>query len=948
MNPSQQFYGRAAALLIAGCSLTTTLPVFAADEALDGDAKPEEIVVTGSHIARADASSLGPMTTMTAEDIAQAAPTSIGDVLQQMPSVGVSLNSNGTQGTSFGVSSINLRYLGSAEGSGNRTLVLVDGHRWVNAVGGRGFRDFVDLNTIPLGIIDRVEVLKDGASAIYGADAIAGVVNIHTLKELDGIQVALRTGQTSRNDNENYSGYVNWGRRMDRASVLLSVSYNDSKPIRTEDRALTARARAPLTAAPTSPQGLFVLPGLAGNAYFGAPAGFANNAANAITLNSYGGSIGSAAQADDSFHLARLPADDYNTLAQGIYATGPSERAGVYGRFDYELTDSTSAHVTALYNKRKSSQLFAPFPLDLRGSNGFAIPNDQTYNPFGTANGVPLANALGFTTAAFRLQRVPVEVGSRDNRQEVETGRVAAGLEGRLALWGDWSWDVHTSYARNEATFDAINQIDLEHVLLGIGSPATCAATPGCVPLNLFGTLTPAMADYMRYNGHDENEATQFDVTANASRTLLELPGGPLGFAMGVEYRRETATDTPDAFAGTPSAVLPMVSGQPQSPTTSAARSATRGDYDLYETYLEFNAPWLADRPGIYRFETDAAIRYSKYSSFGGEATAKLGVAYEPVRSLLIRGTYSQGFRAPSILELHQGRRQTNFQAVDPCNGGGAGLPGCAGVPTTYNQSAFNSGLISGVTIGNRSLQPETADTFSAGLAFEPQALPGLALTADWFSIEVEDAIAAQTASQILRTCATSGQFCDLVARAPSGEVQQLSQAVVNLSRIEVSGVDASARYRIGTGIGEFEPSIDVAYLERFRSFIPQPDGTTVVDERAGKSDQPRSTFPRWKGQAALRYSFDALNASWKARYIGASDDIPGNAVNGGRIESTFFHDLQLGYDFAELGAKVAFGVDNVFDKQPPASAANNPINFDIYTYDIRGRYYYARVSLKY
>jgi iron complex outermembrane recepter protein len=213
-----------------------------------------EVVVTGSRIQRRDASAVGPLTTLTAEDIALAAPTSAGDLLQALPSVGVSLNSNGTQGTAFGVSSINLRYLGSAEGSGNRTLVLVDGHRWVNAVGGRGFRDFVDLNTIPLGIIERIEVLKDGASAIYGADAIAGVVNIQTRRNVEGLEVNARYGVTDRGDNDNLSGFVNWGRRGESSSLLLSLSYSDTDPVLTSERSLTTRALAPLTAPPTSPR----------------------------------------------------------------------------------------------------------------------------------------------------------------------------------------------------------------------------------------------------------------------------------------------------------------------------------------------------------------------------------------------------------------------------------------------------------------------------------------------------------------------------------------------------------------------------------------------------------------------------------------------------------------------------------------------------------------------
>ena len=201
-----------------------------------------EVVVTGSRIQRRDATAVGPLTTVTSEDLALAAPTSVGDILQALPAVGVSLNSNGSQGTSFGVSAINLRYLGSAEGSGNRTLVLVDGHRFVNAVGGRGFRDFVDLNTIPLGMVDRVEVLKDGASAIYGVDAIAGVVNIQTKRRLEGFEADVRLGVSDEGDADNYSGFVNWGARADRLSTILSASYSKTKPIFTTSRTLTTRA----------------------------------------------------------------------------------------------------------------------------------------------------------------------------------------------------------------------------------------------------------------------------------------------------------------------------------------------------------------------------------------------------------------------------------------------------------------------------------------------------------------------------------------------------------------------------------------------------------------------------------------------------------------------------------------------------------------------------------
>ena len=947
----QSTNGRRTGLIILAATLggATSLAATAQAPAANPDDEVlSEVVVTGSRIQRRDASAVGPLTTLTADDIAFAAPTSAGDLLQALPSVGVSLNSNGTQGTAFGVSSINLRYLGSAEGSGNRTLVLVDGHRWVNAVGGRGFRDFVDLNTIPLGIIDRIEVLKDGASAIYGADAIAGVVNIQTKKAVDGFEANVRYGVTDRGDNEGKSGFVNWGRQGERASVLLSLSYADTGTVRTDERDLTTRALAPLTAAPTSPRGLYIIPGLSNNAFFGTPANFAANAANAITRLPDIASIGSGALADNSFRVARLPDDDYNTQAQGIYAIGPSERIGAFARFGYAFGDDLEMRAELLYNRRESSQLFSPVLLDLRGSNGFSISRDQAYNPFGTANGVPLANSLALTGNALRLQRVLTDVGNRDNQQVVDTMRAAVGLDGKLQLAGEWTWDAFLSYSKNEADFDAVNQVNFESIYRALLSPAACAAAAGCVPLNMFGTITPDMANYIRYNGHDEQEAEQTDFALNASRELFSLPAGPVGFATGYEYRREKAVDVPDAFAATLSTVLPAVAGVRQSPTTAQSRDPTSGSYDLHELYAEISAPLLADKPFARNLDVDAAIRYSDYSTVGGEPTAKLGIAWRPVTSALVRGTFSQGFRAPSILELYQGTRNTNFQAVDPCNGGGAGRPGCAGVPVTYNQNQFGGGTINGVVSGNPNLEAETADTYSLGLALTPESAPGASFTFDWFKIEVEDAIASQTATQLLQACAIRQTYCDLVNRAPSGEVLLLRQAVVNLANIRVQGFDTSARYVFDTTAGRFEASLDASYLDSFRTTILQPDGSTVVDERAGKSDQPRSTFPRWKAQAGLRYGRGAFDANWRARYIGESYDVPGNAINGGTLDSIIYNDLQLGMSFADSKYRVALGIDNVLDEQPPASAANNPINFDIYTYDIRGRYLYMTFGAKF
>lgn len=924
----------------------------AGESASDADSGGD-IIVTGSRIGRKDADSVGPILTLTSEDIAKSGTSSIGDLLQKLPSAGVSLNSNGTQGTSYGASSINLRYLGGAEGSGNRVLVLVDGHRWVDGVGQRGFRDFVDLNTLPQGMIDGIEVLKDGASAIYGADAIAGVVNIKTVKPFDGLRGSVRAGITSHGDGAELGGKLTAGKTWDRASIILSGSYFKSRPIRTDARKLTTLTLVPQAAVGTNPNGLFILPGLANNAYFGTAAGFANSS-NPIVLNN-GATIGAGNTADNAFHVGALPGDFYNTQAQGIYSAGPSERYGIYGRFDYELTDDVTIKLEGVYNRRKSNQLFSPVLLDIGGTSGtvrgFAIPNNQAFNPFGTANGVPAGNALTFgANNAWRIRKVMTDVGNRNNMQDVETIRFSVGVDGVFQIaGGEWRWDVFGSYSKNSIDTTAQNGINYDNLFLGLGSPATCAATAGCVPINLFAPMTEAQAAYIRYTTREYNRTELYNATFNVTGNLFDLPAGPVALAVGYEYRQNRGFDAPDAFVNSASRFL----SSQYTTTTSQTRTATVGSYDLHEAYAELNIPVFRDQSLAESLELSLAGRYSDYSTVGNKVTLKAGVGYRPIEDILFRGTYSQGFRAPSILELYQGARQTSFQGSDPCNGGAsanAGLPGCAGVPAGYNQANYNlNGLIPGVISGNVNLKPETADTFSAGIAISPRGVRGLSLTVDYYKIKIKDAIAAQTPTQIMQLCAVrGGVFCNLVSRdAGTGAILELLQGAQNLNSITTDGVDATLRYDFNTDIGRISAVVDASYLHSFKTTAPNPTGgAPIVDERAGRGDAPRATYPHWKGQASLGWTGDAVDATLRARYIGPSTDVV-NAVKDARTRSIIYTDLEIGFAIADDAARFSLGVNNLFDKAPPASYANAPINYDIYTYDARGRFLYASFSVK-
>lgn len=912
--------------------------------------KVETITVTGSRIRRKDADSMSPLETITKADLQSSGTSSIGDMLQKLPSAGVSLNSNGTQGTSYGASSINLRYLGGGEGSGNRVLVLVDGHRWVDGVGQRGFRDFVDLNTIPFGIIENIEVLKDGASAIYGSDAIAGVVNIHTTNKLDGFRIQTKYGVTSEGDGQEISTSLNWGKNFGSTAVFASLNYLDSKPILTSDRSLTALSIVPVTTPPVSPNGLFILPGLSNNAYFGTASGFAS-ITSPISYNS-GTNIGAASLADNAFHIASLPGDFYNTQAQGIQSVGPSKRLGAYIKFVTDVSDNLKFKFDFLYNERKSEQLFSPLLLSIGGTRGtirgLAIANNQAFNPFGTANGVPTANALGFSASqAWQISRVMYEVGNRDNLQDVKTTRFSTGLDGKFeALGRQWEWDIFGSWAKNQMEARGLNQINYDRLALSLGDPNRCAANTGCVPINIFSTMTTNMADYIRFNSFETNQTETQNIALNLTSELFNLPAGPVSIATGWEYRKNIALDTPDAYANS----LPQFIPNTNTISSSQTRTPTSGNYNVNEIYAEFAVPLLKNAPLAKSLDLSVAGRYSNYNTVGSNTTGKVGIGWKPMEGILLRGTIAQGFRAPSIIELFQGARQTNFQGTDPCNGGASANPtksGCAGIPSTYNQSQYNAGLLPGTISGNNSLKPETARTNSAGITIRPNFLPGLTFISDWYDISIRDAIASQSATQILSLCASRGGiYCDLVVRDLStGSITNLIQGAQNLNEIKTSGVDTSIRYEFKRGQNRFSAFVSGSYLDSFRTSSPDPvGGQEIIDERAGKGDQPRSTYPHWKGQTSISWNNDTYRLMWRGRFIGETTDIA-NAVKNDKTAAIFYQDIEAGYKFKKNNLNLTLGISNIADLSPPQSYANAPINYDIYTYDARGRSYYLKVS---
>ncbi len=889
-------------------TLFVTSAAMPAHAQTDGSAAIEEVVVTGSRIKRQDEVSNSPVQSLSEDDLRIDGSLSIGETLQSLPSVGSSLNSNGSAGTSHGSSSINLRNIGE-----NRSLVLVNGHRWVNGAGTRGFRDFVDMNTIPQAMIQRVEVLQDGATAIYGADAIAGVINLHTYKDFDGFRVKAYYGSSSEGDRNTTNIDLLYGADFGNTNVMLAVTHVDQDPIYTQDRELTA---IPLNGlAVGTPEGLFREAGLPPVLGFTPPTA-------GITRDP--GTDGSVIA---NWRAVDTATDRYNRYYNN-YVTAPLQRTSVFLQSRTSISDALTFTVEALYNERKSDQLFSEALSPVRGgSRGFVIANDPAVNPFG----------IEFSGSDFRHDSFIVENGQRDNVQDVETTRIGVGLEGEFA--NQWSWDTFLSFARNEATFSSINQVDLDRLALGL---LNCDASgiaadvsdlqAGCVGVNLFNPLTAAMVEYINFDGRDFNKAEQTDFVFNLTGDLFELPAGALAFAAGFEHRKELGLDIPDAYINS----APRVNSYRT--TTSAPRDGTDADYDLNELYVEFSVPLLADAPGAQSLVLDLATRYSDYSTFGSTTNSKVGLGYRPVDSLLIRGTWAEGFRAPSLLELYEGTRLTNIPVIDPCSGGGAGLPGCAGVPPTYVQIAGNAPATVG---GNPSLSPETSENVSFGLVFTPEFAPGASLTLDWYDIDINDTISAYGAQNLLDLCAATGQRCNFIQRDATGEIVNVIDGPINLNSTRVKGMDLVVRYVTDVGAGDLGLTLSMSKLNDLLIESTLSDGSLLTEDKVGTSAN-RESYPEWRGMLRAEWNQGPWAANYSARYIGSTTEIANGEPRG--ISSVVYHNVAGIYSFNDnFTARV--GIDNLADKQPPSSIANVNINFDQNTYNPVGRFWYVQLT---
>ena len=938
----------------------------------DQPAFDEEIVVTGSRIRRDPLTARESVLAMGADDRDRTGLTSLGDMLARLSVSGSPLttrfNSSGNfgfpadgGGVAAGASQVDLRHLGS-----KRVLVLVDGVRWVNGASGSGVSGATDLNTIPASIVERIEVLRDGASAIYGSDAIAGVVNVIT-RRTSGISASVHGG-AYEHGGETGDIELSLGGERGNTAASLHLSRTEQKRVSAADHALT---RWPTPGAGVTHGSTFTPQG---RVIFSDPntGAFVNCALNAGVTGTPVYDPEDPCGPNDDYH-PWTNADRFNYAPYNLTLT-PSTRTGAFARVEHRAAEQLRLYARAFLHRRESINQAAPEPLWAGtlieiGSLMDSIVVDAThpYNPFGFDVG---PDAL--------VTRRPLESGPRVFRQDVATRYFAAGAEGEwTAFRRPLYWEVNAVQARNAADQTKHGAHNARKMLQALGDPDACAAIPGCVPLNLLGgqsggtgTMTAPMLDWIGFVQRDSSEQTLKSVSFNVTGELTELPAGSLAFAAGIDRRSQDGRFDPD-----PVVAAGDTAGLPAQPTAGRLR--------VTELYGEFEAPLVSGARGADMIDLSAAIRYFDYSAFDPGTTGKIAIRWSPVADVRLRAAWTEGFRAPNIGELFGGLTRLDAGISDPCAGflttnvGQTVIDNCiaAGVPAdgSYTQLGGQIGVMTG---GNALLDPERSESVSLALAWRP----GWARDLDWiedfrlelsrYSHEVDDAITGFDAQTVLEGCYRQGvdAFCGLIQRSDRGGISEFRNTLFNVGVIRTNGWDLGVNFATPSG---WRLQWRATHLAEYTELLKDTGGA-VIETRSleGRTEADRGK-PAWKSILAVDWTRTPWTASWTVRYIhgmtercsnfldGSPDsltnlglcsmpDHQNNAASRNRLASTTYHDIRASYLMPRIPGDIvlALGVNNLLDQDPPTSRSASLNGYDASVYDIPGgRFVYVRVA---
>lgn len=913
-----------------GCNLPFVVVTFGAVfascplHAQDADTL-EEILVTGSRVRRGDLASSSPLSVIDRERIRETGSSNIEDTLNLLPQVTPGDTAFNNPGD--GVATVDLRALGPA-----RTLVLMNGRRVTPST----TRGVVDLNNIPTALIERTEVVTGGASAVYGSDALAGVVNFVLRSDFEGFDTTAEFGTTSEGDGDRLDVSATLGANLadGRGNVVLFANYAERDPVLQGTRdvfALDINGGSPTGAA-----GRFDNVGL-------------NPFPTAQSFLGAGGSVRdyafTASGGVEAFSNA-LPEVDPNGDRYNIpplnYLQIPQEKVSVSALGRYGLSNGVEVFVEALYADNRTIQQQAPTP----ATDLLVSPT----NPILTQQVRDLLAARPNPGAPAIFRKRFIELGPRIAEANSDVSQINVGVHGELGM--KWEWEAYYTYGRTEYQNTLYGDASKSRINASLQGCAPGTQVLSCRVVDFFGPgrMNQADIDYISIKSAVDRLTFDRDLaTAYISGKPFSLPAGDVGLAFGVEYRKDA------------SEFEPAESGQRGDQLGFAQKLATAGSFDVIEGYTEVVVPLLDDMPFAHSMDIEAGARFADYESVGNVFTYKLGASWAPVADLRFRAMYQQATRAPSVFELFQAGDVSFVTFTDPCariSTAGSAVPApsdaistiCTlqGAPDPRVDAAFTqvSRTIETLEVGNDVLKEETATTLTVGAVLQPSSMRDLTLTLDYFDIQVDDYInrAFGGVAGVLRECFASGvgtsaeydahPACSLLFRDAS---QQLRGTVplANTTRLATTGWDLTAKYRFDVArFGILGIDAAVTRTDHFDYNRINYAGLITVDFN-------RLTLPKTRSNVRLSWEVGKLSTALTWQRLSAITE----QISKQPVPAVQYFDLTARYQPTDR-LSIYGGVTNLLEEDPPL-IRNQWTNTDPNTYDAMGRQLFLGASIK-
>lgn len=928
----------------------------------DEEGRIERVSVTGSRILREGAEAPSPVTIISGEDLLATGAISIGEALNDLPALAntFSLANAGNSIGTAGLNILDLRGMGT-----DRTLVLVDGKRHVASSSGTAS---VDVNSIPTAWVESVEIITGGASAVYGADAVTGVVNFRLKKNITGMDLSITKGYAAEGPYDNDKITFSFGQDFDggRGNFGVSVSHSRQDGMNATDRAQTRSPKGgvsnPLDGDSTDANGVHIHDGIPdrvildntgwfddsinGNFYVydgdtGDAEWFIFNQDGSVRPQNLGTTYSDWGRCTD---CDVLDLQRYNELQPTFKSLNINFKA------NYDLTDNLNVYSEVKFGKVEADAIGQPSFFEYGA--GFTITRDNAYVDQSLLDVMDANADLGYGDSV-RVHRFMEDSGRRNEEVEREQTRFVIGLEGTVAQ--DWDFDVYATYGKTEGTqiatgnpiTDRLRQ-SVDAIRLDSGEIVCrdeAARAEGCIPTTIFGfgNIDPAAAAWFNTVSTSTTEIQQTVVSGSITNgDLFELPAGSVGFALGAEYRKEESDSVPDAFAATGATFLTSLQEE-------------HGDFDVTELFFETTIPLLADMALVQDLGLDVAVRYADYSTIGAATSWKAGVNWTVTDEFRVRATLSEAIRAPNITELFGPVNQTFFNINDPCEAGRPQDPvriaNCAalGIPVDFPAIATVAS-IEGLAGGNPDLNEEESESFTYGLIYQPDFIDGFVITVDYWEIDIDDAIDSIDAQDILDKCVDSvgginNQFCDLITRDGDREIRLIRSITQNVAKQKAEGVDFEIGYDFEALGGKFSTQLIGTRLLSRKEFPFQIDPTQFIENSGttGEAD--------WQANINISYKGDHWTGSWRTRYLDAVSRFtdqslarnpdPSNIMGYG---SYFQTDVRAGYTF-DNGVTLEFGVDNFFDRDLPFASTGTSSTNGTASFDNIGRMYYTSLS---